>query len=397
MKYIIFLLIMTSMAGFIRKKTRRISFILSVFIFLSLIIALPHHSIDAAKNGINLWLYIVVPSLFPFFIINDILVSMRVPESLSNFCAPLARILFNTSGYGAYVFIMSIFSGYPVGAKITSQLIDERKITPLEGQKILSFSSTSGPLFIIGAVGAGMLKSTAAGYIIYISHITASIINGLLYNLIYRKKTQSINFRGDLNIKKQGIGEMLTKAITGSLFTLSIIGGYIVLFSVIITLLESIDFFNLLNAFLNNFLFLPNTISTLISNIIKTSLEISNGCKLVSLMGINFNSKLVIISFIIAFSGLSIIGQVSSLIRNSGIDFKKYILSKLSHGIISALICSIIISIKPQAVQTFNKTPNLNISKIFINIKLLLIVILLLNILSYTFKKISKKKHKIYL
>ncbi|WDC84038.1 hypothetical protein PL321_17135 [Caloramator sp. mosi_1] len=81
-------------------------------------------------------MYTVFPSLFPFFIINDLLMSVGIAENIAYiFNKPINKI-FKTSGYGAYAFIISIFSGYPAGAKVVKELI-EAKITPKEGEKYL--------------------------------------------------------------------------------------------------------------------------------------------------------------------------------------------------------------------------------------------------------------------
>jgi sporulation integral membrane protein YlbJ len=302
-------------------------------------------------------------------------------------------MLFNTSGYGAYAFIMSIFAGYPSGAKIVSQLIADKKITPEEGQKILTFSSTSGPLFIIGAVGTGMLGSVNFGYILFLSHFIGSIANGIFSRLFFKHS----EFTKTKNIiccsSKTAKGDLLSESIKTSLYTCGIIGGYIIIFSVIIRLLDSISFFKILIFYLKFFLNLSYLSSETVCTFIKSVFEISNGCRILSQSALSLSLKLIFISFIISFSGLSIIGQVSSIINNVGIKLQTYILFKITHGIFSAFACFILlrskISVPAFFSGIFSKT---NIPyNIVLYIIIYLAIILFLNIAGSIFKSVRNQ------
>lgn len=392
MDYFISILILCALAAILIKKTRKYSMILGALLFLSLLTIYPRESLEAAREGINLWIFVVMPSLFPFFIISDLLIALKIPENLSRLFAPIARVLFNTSGYGAYVFIMSIFSGYPAGAKITRELIDSQKITAKEGQKILSFSSTSGPLFIIGAVGAGMLQNINAGYIIFICHVFGAIINGILVNFFRRKQISKNN---DLNglyrtSKESSTGNVLSNAIGNSLYTSGFIGGYIILFSVIIALLDKIAFFSILGDIMD--MIFPASISQLTSYVLKTSLEISNGCKILSGLPLSLEYKLILSSFIIAFSGFSIIGQVSSIIAKTSINLKTYFIHKLSHGMVSSILCFLVIKLNIFNIATVSAASYRPVNYFFAITQFLLLLILSLNIISICKYRLKVKK-----
>lgn len=345
MNYVFFSVIIISTCTSFVYKRKNLTLILLLFILIALIFKYPQISVNSSKDGINLWLFVVLPSLLPFFIINDMLVSLKVPENISKLFTPFARILFNTSGYGAYVFIMSIFSGYPTGAKIVSDLINRKKISSQEGQKILTFSSTSGPLFIVGVVGAAMLRSTNAGYILILSHILGAVVNGILFSGLLGRDSVNNAPIEKTKSSDESISEMFTKAILNSFLTCGLIGGYIVLFSVIIALLNKIEFFNIFSSILITVFMVPKQAAHLISSFLQAALEISNGAKILTGLSIHMDQKLILLSFIIAFSGVSIIGQVSSLISKTNISLSLYIVSKITHGLISSVICYIFINL----------------------------------------------------
>ncbi|EYE89294.1 hypothetical protein Q428_03190 [Fervidicella metallireducens AeB] len=388
MNIFVFVLLITNFMLFLTKFKKK-SIVYLLLLVLLLLVLYPYQSLNSAKDGINLWFFVVVPSLLPFFIINDMLISLKVPENISRMFSPLAKYLFNTSGYGAYVFIMSLFSGYPAGAKITAKLIESKKITVEEGERILSFSSTSGPLFIIGAVGTGMLNNSSLGYFLFISHILGAITNGFVYKLFTREKNIYCNVALSHENRNVRVGEILSKSISDSLITCGFIGGYIILFSVIITLLENIDFFVILNLLLT-MLYIPKNISNYICTLLQSSIEISNGCKIISNLGSSLSTKMILISFIISFSGFSIIGQVTSILSKTKININKYIFFKLTHGIFSALICWILLKVNLLDTTTFHHKYTSIILNPIVLLETYLTLILCLNLLSQLFFQIRK-------
>lgn len=363
-----------------RYRTPSITCLLGVLLIL--LIIYPSSSLKAAKDGINLWLFVVVPSLLPFFIINDMLASLKVPENIGTLFSPVAKKLFNTSGYGAYAFIMSIFSGYPSGARIVSTLIEDKKITHLEAEKILTFSSTSGPLFIIGAVGSGMLSNTIAGYILFISHIIGSILNGVFSRFFFKKtpdiKPNTSSF-GLNNFKES----FITKGISSSLVTCGYIGGYIILFCVVIELIRNIHFFD----FVKNLLLSLNIFSgELVSNFIilcESIIEVSNGSKIIASSELVFSNKLILLSFLIAFSGLGVVGQVSGILSKFKLNMKKYVLFKFTHGIFSSVVCFLILKFNLFSLETLSFKDPTTISILTTSLLILLIIIFVLNFIGF--------------
>jgi sporulation integral membrane protein YlbJ len=374
------LMILFSIILFLMGQNKRAAkiFVISMLITMFLF---PKNSIEAAKNGFNLWIYVVTPSLFPFFILNDIVISLEIPDSISKLFKNYFKKLLNTSGYGAYVFIMSIFTGYPTGAKIVAQLISEKKISSYEGQKILNFASTSGPLFVIGAVGIGMFNNIKVGYILFISHILGAIINGLvLNNILYPKSNVAESCW--LNKDKNTNRNFLTKSILNSLTTTGIIGGYIIFFSVLIELIYKLNIFNKIEWLLD--LFLNKSLSKSIILALQGAIEITNGCNLISKSNIPFFLKILISTFIISFSGISIIMQVFSITYEEKISIKAYVISKISHSIFSVLVALLMLNFISIDSETFMVEPNI---PYFINLfpllEILLITILILNVIYF--------------
>lgn len=130
--------------------------LLTVFLVVCLIV-FPHNTINASLNGLITWSSIVLPSLLPFFIGSEILIGLGVVNFIGVLLSPIMYPLFRVSGKGSFPFAMSIASGYPVGVTLVSKLRIQNAINRIEAQRLVSFCSTSGPLFIIGAVALFIL------------------------------------------------------------------------------------------------------------------------------------------------------------------------------------------------------------------------------------------------
>ena len=125
------------------------------FLFASFIICLilfSNSNLQAAKNGLNLWATSVVPSLFPFFIGTELLYRTNFVNILGKLFTKFMRPVFNVPGESAIALILGNLSGYPVGAKLACNLLENKQCTKVEAERIISFTNNSGPLFIVGTV-----------------------------------------------------------------------------------------------------------------------------------------------------------------------------------------------------------------------------------------------------
>ena len=130
------------------KKNKLVVFFTPVFIVLFLILGIiifPNESISAAKEGLNIWTTVLIPSLLPFIIGANLIVDLKVVDIIGFIINPITKFIFNVSGKSALVFVISTVSGYPVGAKLASELRNKSQISKYEAQRLVSFCSTSGP------------------------------------------------------------------------------------------------------------------------------------------------------------------------------------------------------------------------------------------------------------
>lgn len=317
-----------------------------VMLFNVFILLNPREIILCAKEGIDLWINTVFPSLFPFIIGANILTGLGFVNFMGTLLEPVMQPLFGVPGHGSFALMAGLTSGYPVGAKVTGDLRAKNQITKHEAQRLLSFTNNSGPLFILGAVGVGLFKSITAGYFIMTIHYGAAIINGLLFKSykksppsgrreknLFRKSYQSmLRYRQK---EDKTIGQLLSDSVKNAMETILQIGGFIILFCVLVKILELTNFISVTRALLSPVL--GTTDSELYEGIFTGIIEMTNGAKKISSLGLSAQN-VIACSALISFGGFSIHAQSINFLQKTDISFLIYILSKTSHTAITVVL-----------------------------------------------------------
>lgn len=330
-------------------------------VFTICLVLFSRTNLTAAKNGLVLWATAVVPSLFPFFVATELLSYTNVVTYLGKLLNPIMRPLFNIPGEGAFAFLMGLISGYPVGAKIVSNFMEQGIVSREEAERMLAFTNNSGPLFIIGTVGITLFGNTTIGILLFITHVLACISVGIVFKYLFKDKHSNItNFkvsRSKKHLEKSykeyryensnnesndlgfsALGEILGKSIMNSVSTIVMIGGFVVIFSVIISILNQSNLLNGLSNMLSPALSTIGISQELINAFLSGIVELTNGVSLVAntnIKGISIN--IIISAFLLGFGGISVLLQVFSIISKNGLSIKKYALGKLLQGVFAAL------------------------------------------------------------
>lgn len=326
-------------------KRKSISIIFIVFIVL--LVVFSNSTFIATKNGLNLWSNNVVPSLFPFLVAVELLKHTNVIYYLNLYLDKYMRPLFNLPGISSFPFIMGILSGYPVGAKIVSDLYSNNACTKEEAERMIPFSNNSGPLFVVGTVGISFYSNSLLGFVLLFTHILASITIGIISGIISRlTKVHTYSpsmyaFSKNSDISYLELGKILSTSIISSIKTIFTIGGFVTLFSVIITILEKTKIVIIFSNLIGNLL---NIDSSIIASFITGLIEFTNGLSNLSTIHLkNISINIIISSFLISFGGISILLQVLSIISNQNLSIKKYVIFKILQAIISAFYTYIVL------------------------------------------------------
>ena len=254
-------------------------------------------------------------------------------------------------GEGSFAFLMGLISGYPVGAKIVSNFMEQGIVTKQEAERLIAFTNNSGPLFIIGTVGISLFGSTTIGLLLFVTHILACITVGIVLHFFNKSSAGSNNYHYNYSNKSVSVsllGEVLGKSITNSLSTILMIGGFVVIFSVIISILNQSGILSSLSGLLSPVFCTIGFPIELIKPILAGIIELTNGVNLVANTHIKAISvNIVSASFLLGFGGISVLLQVFSIISKAGLSIKNYTIGKLLQGIFAAIYTYIAICIFP--------------------------------------------------
>ena len=393
--------------------------LVAVFFTISLIF-FSESGFSAAVNGLNTWWKIVFPALLPFFIVAEMLMGLGVVHFLGVLLEPLMRPLFKVPGVGAFALSMGLASGYPIGAKITAQLRKDKLCSQVEGERLISFTNTADPLFMIGAVAVGFFSRPELGIIIALAHYLSCLIVGFIMRF-YNPPQNNNNIKREENSSEKNIlkrsfkklyqaqrkdgrsfGQLLGDSIQEAVNTLLLIGGFIIFFSVLTQILNDIGFTKLITSLISILLKPLGIKKTMILPLIGGLFEITNGSNLASQATAPLNQQLIITSGIIAWSGLSVHAQVMTMINNTDLRIKPYLWARVLHGITASLITYLLLipgnMLSTKLIQTINyPISHLNlkinylgyISQTTLSVFLILTASITLSLTIYLIKKIK--------
>ena len=341
--------------------------------------------INASLVGLNLVIKTILPTIFPFSFICNLLICYDGISLYSKILGPLLCRPLKLSKNSSFPIAASVLCGYPLGCKYCCDLYNLGYINKKEFERLLNIASNASPMFLIGSVGATMFGNTKLGFILLIANYLSPLIIGIITipKGDFNKNSKVMHSE----FKKVSIGSALKTSIENSVNTTLQVGAFVIIFSIIISIIKSNAYISITFKNIEDFLNIPS--SSLYGTLLG-SIEFTNGCKLISSSTLPLILKLSIISFICSFSGLSVIAQISSFIGDLNISLFKYSFLKFIQGIISFIITFIacIFFVKDTPVSTFP------IQTFYIDNKILLIIycILILSLIC-TFIRYKKNLH----
>lgn len=218
-----------------------------IFFYICLLFFLlfhPKEALTGVKNGLGLWLNIMIPTLLPFLILTGALLKTGNIRKLLKPSAFFWKTFFGLSPAGAYVLILGLLCGYPMGAKLAHDLYIDQQISRREGEYLLTFSCNASPAFIISYLSGILLKNKISAVQMILTFLAADLFCMLFFRfVVYRGHTVDsvcVNKIKKETYQQDSIGVILDVSIMDGFETITRLGGYILLFSLI---LASISFY----------------------------------------------------------------------------------------------------------------------------------------------------------
>ena len=297
-----------------------------LILFFSML-SFPQTVFTGASYGLVLWFRHVLPTFLPYMILINVLICTPALHWICRITSTFLCPLLGTSYYGTFAVLTGFLCGYPMGAKTTSDLLNVNKISRSEASYLLSFCNNTSPAFILSYVVAQNMKERNLCIPFFLILTFTPLMLSFIFRLFYRLPESSCSFPqvtpGSFSNPSESISDsFLDRCILNAFESVTKVGGYMMMFSVLIQLLASV---------------LPNTIFSLL---LYSSLEISTGIRLLFSSALYTTEKIILCAFLTSFGGWCCIAQTYSMISSSQLPILPYITAKL----VTALVTSLLIS-----------------------------------------------------
>ena len=306
------------------RKLNSLLISLIIVFFLTQFLINSENLFNTFFSSIDMWFTKLFPTMFIFFILNDLLNNYHFPLIMSKIFGKIFNKLFKLPKKSSYIVFLSMTSGFPSNAKIILDALDNKIINEMDANKLLTMTHFSNPLFIIYTVGTNVLHDKKIGFIILLSHYLTNFIVGFLFRNIYK---ENINNQKEIAYKPSlPFINVLKNSINNTI-------------KISLNVLGIIIFFSLFIKIINNYLNLHSFSNLLLNGL----LEITNGFNILKDSAISPFKAAILSSFFISFGGISIHMQISSILSKYQLNYYLYLIARLIHGGISSLLTLIIL------------------------------------------------------
>ena len=288
-----------------KNYNRMILFALFILLYLG-IFCFPSFIMEAGVTALSIFKERLFPSIFPFFVLSFLMLNLGMTEILCRFVDPFFKRVFHLSSSASFVFLMSIFSGFPSGSKYVATLYQEKKLTKEMSHYLLLFTHFANPLFVLGSCGLILVNQTVAFFI-----FLAQLLSNLVIAFLFRPK-EVVAMPHSMEQKSSSLLSSLADAINQAM-------------EVLLFMLGSITFFLFFSKILLSFFPLPPFFQMLVTGL----LDMTSGIAMTAELSLPlFLQSLCILSFIV-FGGFSVHIQVVNALRKTDLSYRFFFLGRL--------------------------------------------------------------------
>jgi sporulation integral membrane protein YlbJ len=280
-----------------------------------------------ALRGWELWTAVLIPSLLPFFTAANLLMKLGFMDALGRRLAVPARKLLGLSSPGFGVFLLGLSGGYPLGASAVAEAMRSGAVDRQEATRMLRFCDNTGPAFAVGALGTGVFRSAWWGLALWGAHVLSAAFLARLY-------ARDAAEASPLSQRPNGISiaEALTASVAGAVNSLLAVGGYVIFFSSLLGVSETIGFPTGAAEGLSR---LTGADAAALRCLMTGMLELSSGVGAMGALKLS-PGNLAMGAFLLSFGGLCVHMQAAAVTAGTGIKLKGRLAGKLLQGLLSA-------------------------------------------------------------
>lgn len=310
------------------KKFVPILLFICAFLYL---LCRPQAASASVRSGLLLWYHSVVPTLLPFMLLTGLLLRLRLLEPLLPFLQRCLAPVFGCSGYGVFAILCGFTAGFPMGAKLTRTLLDQKKISHKEACHLIGFVNNPSPAFLLSYVAADQWQHSELGILLIGNVFGSALLYGILSSFRFRSVRTDPSRSGSVRAaaiheSPQDCFALIDSCIEDAVSATVRIGVYLIVFSMLVDAAASIPL-----------------ASTPVGLVLFAALELTNGIHLIAHSTLSFQVQLVLIPALAAFGGCSVIAQSIGIASMDHDMLRSYLKSRPGVVMISCLLSFLIL------------------------------------------------------
>ncbi len=291
-----------------------------------LIVLRPQAVLEGVRSGLETSVGVVVPSLFPFLVISSFAAKVSATKFFEPIAAPIMRCIFRLPPQALPAVAFGLVGGFPVGCSVASQLYSDGKISREQAQRLSLFCVNPGPAFTVTAVGAVMLGSTKAGWIMFAALSLAALTVGAALRFI-APKPDAAEYTSETDMP---FSAALVEATERSAVSIIKICAWVTLFASVFSLLSQAK------------------ISPALMSALRCILEVTGGCAETSKTG-----NIYTVAATLGWSGLCVICQIMGDVKKIGTPIGVLLAFRAVHAGLATVICCGLLKLFPLETSVF--------------------------------------------
>lgn len=327
------------------------------------IIAYPAETFQASLSGLKMWWDIVLPALLPFLILSELLLGFGVIHAVGAMLEPLMRTLFRLPGAGGWTVAMSLAAGFPAGAKAAADLRRAGTIGRREGERLAAISHVCSPIFLTGVVAAGFWRRPELGLPLVAAHVISAFLTGLIVSRLPSagpadasgneprppKAASAASFAGTIRGAAEAmaaarredgrpLGRLLGDAVASAMQTLLAVGGFIIIFAVLVQVLSSVGLALELRLLLETLLASVGLPVSLANGALISLFELHLGAYHIAHSGEASVWEAALLNAAIGWGGLCLHAQAQSVLSGTDLRYTRFLYARIVHAAVSLLV-----------------------------------------------------------
>ena len=131
---------------------------------------------EKVREALSLCIGQIIPVLFPIGAAGGLLTLCAPPPRF--LCRPIG-VVFRLSDASVGALLISLVSGFPIGAMLASRLLEAGRIDSEEASRLASYTNNASAAFLTGVVGAGFFGNVRLGWILWSASTLSALIVGV--------------------------------------------------------------------------------------------------------------------------------------------------------------------------------------------------------------------------